>query len=333
MAHIQQGDQRQYFASESPVDFSGQVANVLGQGLNTGVSITQKANESTMASNQIDLSTKFLAKNNEINTKWQADPTNPQREIELKQAFESLAEEYKINPVCQKQWADIKTNVYDRYKTYNAQWQEKQLQTNAQISLKDGYEKSIYNASQLGRNNASLDAVRLCFANEYEALKNGATSQLGEVVVGEALNKYKHDYMTEYLDGLMENNPAQALVLINDKNSGIANDLEDEGTLQKLKQSAQQKLLRKSEVDAVDRVAGLVNSNATMFEKAFNGTITTVEAQNLLQSNNVDRNMRKILSQMLGYSATSDYSVDIETGKIEKKKIQVQIQVQVLNKI
>ena len=66
MAHIQQGDQRQYFASESPVDFSGQVANILGQGLNTGVSITQKANESTMASNQIDLSTKFLAKNNEM---------------------------------------------------------------------------------------------------------------------------------------------------------------------------------------------------------------------------------------------------------------------------
>ena len=80
--HIQQGDDRQYFSKGiAELDTSGQIADMFGQGVQAGVSITQKANESTLASNQIDLSTKFLAENNKINLKYQADQTNTQREV------------------------------------------------------------------------------------------------------------------------------------------------------------------------------------------------------------------------------------------------------------
>ena len=111
MAHIQRGEQRQYIQQQAEMDFSGAYANLLNQGVQQGVSITQKANEATMANNQIELSTRFLQKNNEINTKYQADPTNPQREVELQEAFNSLANEFKINPVCEAQWNNIKNNV------------------------------------------------------------------------------------------------------------------------------------------------------------------------------------------------------------------------------
>lgn len=319
MANVQRGDRRQYLPQGiANQDFSGQYARLAENAMNAGVSITEKANQSTLANNQIDLSTKFLAKNNEINTKWQADPTNPERERELKQAFDSLSSQYKINPLVQNQWNDIKNDVYNRYKTYNAQWIEKQQQTNASVNLKNGYEKLINQASMFGMNGASLDEVKLIYAEGINALKKGATPQLGEIVVGDALNSATHDYMASYLNGMIESNPAQAVQMLDSKD--IQNDIGDVDTINKLKQSARSKMLKQTELEAVDRIAGYINKNNEVFSKALDGTLTTMEAQEFLSDKGVDRNMRKILSDMLGYSSKADLWVDQETGEVHSEK-------------
>ena len=319
MANVQRGDRRQYLPQGiANQDFSGQYARLAENAMNAGVSITEKANQSTLANNQIDLSTKFLAKNNEINTKWQADPTNPERERELKQAFDSLSSQYKINPLVQNQWNDIKNDVYNRYKTYNAQWIEKQQQTNASVNLKNGYEKLINQASMFGMNGASLDEVKLIYAEGINALKKGATPQLGEIVVGDALNSATHDYMASYLNGMIESNPAQAVQMLDSKD--IQNDIGDVDTINKLKQSARSKMLKQTELEAVDRIAGYINKNNEVFSKALDGTLTTMEAQDFLSDKGVDRNMRKILSDMLGYSSKADLWVDQETGEVHSEK-------------
>ena len=319
MANIQRGDVRQYLPQGiANQDFSGQYARLAENTMNAGVSITEKANQSTLANNQIDLSTKFLAKNNEINTKWQADPTNPEREKELKQAFESLSSQYKVNPLVQNQWNDIKNDVYNRYKTYNAQWIEKQQQTNASVNLKNGYEKLINQASMFGMNGASLDEVKLIYAEGINALKKGATPQLGEIVVGDALNSATHDYMASYLNGMIESNPTQAVQMLDSKD--IQNDIGDVDTINKLKQSARSKMLKQTELEAVDRIAGYINKNNEVFSKALDGTLTTMEAQEFLSDKSVDRNMRKILSDMLGYSSKADLWVDQETGEVHSEK-------------
>ena len=319
MANVQRGDRRQYLPQGiANQDFSGQYARLAENAMNAGVSITEKANQSKLANNQIDLSTKFLAKNNEINTKWQADPTNPEREKELKQAFESLSSQYKVNPLVQNQWNDIKNDVYNRYKTYNAQWIEKQQQTNASVNLKNGYEKLINQASMFGMNGASLDEVKLIYAEGINALKKGATPQLGEIVVGDALNSATHDYMASYLNGMIESNPAQAVQMLDSKD--IQNDIGDVDTINKLKQSARSKMLKQTELEAVDRIAGYINKNNEVFSKALDGTLTTMEAQEFLSDKSVDRNMRKILSDMLGYSSKADLWVDQETGEVHSEK-------------
>ena len=172
MAHIERGDTRQYLPNGiAEHNFSGQYAQMLEGSMNAGVSIVQKANESKLMNNQIDLSTQFLTKNNEINTKWQADPTNPEAEKERKEAFESLASQYKINPLCETQWNEMKNGIYNRYKQYNAQWQQNQLNTNAKVNLENGYKQFINQASMFGRNGASIDEVRLMYANGIDALK------------------------------------------------------------------------------------------------------------------------------------------------------------------
>lgn len=322
MAHIQRGDDRQYFAHELPGNEVSRGIQAVGDSLfsniNTGLSVVQKANESTLANNQIDLSTKFLAKNNEINTKYQADPTNPAREEEMKQAFDSLAEQYKVNPLVAPQWNEIKNNVYNGFRTYNAQWAQKQQQTNATVNLKEGYEKFINQASMLGMNGASVDEVKLIYESGITALKKGATPQLGEVTVGEALNTASQDYLASYLNGVIESNPAMAIEMLDRKD--IQNDLRDVNTINKLKQSARAKMLKQTELEAVDRVAGYITKNNDVFSKALDGTLTTIEAQEFLSDKNVDRNMRKILSDMLGYSSREDYWVDAESGELHSIK-------------
>ena len=320
MAHIQRGNERQYFSRElSGHEVSQgiqQVGNAFSNTLNNVVNVTQKANEAKLANYQVELSTRWLQKNNEINTKYQSDPDNPERERELQESFDLMAGEYKVNPLCENQWHSIKTDVYNRYKQYNAQWALRQQQTNASNDLKNGYEALNKQVAMLGMNGASVDEIRLVYANGLDGLRRGATAVLGAEVTEGFLKDSSHDVMAQYLDGLIMSNPAEAVRLLNDPNSGVLNDLGNVKTIESLRQNAQAKLLKQNEVETVNRVADYINKNQEVFNKALDGTLTTVEAQDFLSDSNVDRNMRVVLSKMLGYSVSGDLQVDAETGKI-----------------
>ena len=324
MAHIERGNNREYFSNQlSGNEISEgikQVGQSLANSFNDAQNITLSANESKLANNQVDLSSEFFKKNNEINTKYQADPMNPDREKELAEAFNGLAEKYDINPICRGQWNQIKNNIYNNFKQYNSQWQVKQQQTNASTFLKNTYDGLMNQASMLGQNNAGIEEARLIFSNGIGGLKNGTIATLGETVVNDALNRSTHDFMTNYLTGMIQSSPEKVIALLNDKNSGVENDIGDSKTISILKQSAQQSLLRKTEVEAVDRVANYINNNHNAFQKAFDGTLSVTEAQNILMDPKVDRTMRNVLSEMLGYSSRADLYVDAETGKINSIK-------------
>lgn len=319
MAHIQRGDDRQYLTQGSAeLDNLGQIAGVLNQGLQTGVSITQKANESTMASNQIDLSTRFLAENNKINTKYQADPTNPQREVELQQAFESLANQYKINPVCQKQWSDIKTNVYDRYKVYNAQWVEKQQQSNISTNLKNGYENLSNQISMLGMNGASIDEMRLIYANGIEGLRNGAVAGLGEVVVDNFLKDANHDFMATYISALALNNPLEAQRLLKDE--GVRNDIGRAETLEKLDKYVESSLKNQSTKTAVEELGNTLRSmNSEDAELILDGKADLNKVMKFIENNkNLPEGSKDLVLGIYGLSSKTDYYYDRDKKKIVK---------------
>lgn len=319
MAHIQQGDTRQYFSNhEGNIDFSGQVANLLNQGVNAGVSITQKANESTLANNQIDLSTKFLAKNNEINTKYQADPTNPQREVELQQAFETLSNQYKINPLCQKQWSDIKNSVYNRYKTYNAQWIEKQQQSNIQTNLQNGYESLINQVSMLGLNGSDVDEMKLLYANGIEGLKNGAVASLGEMTVNNFLKDSDHDFMTTYISALALNNPLEAQKLLQDES--VRNDIGRAETIEKLENYVSSSLSNQAKRTAVNELGNtLRNMNSNDANKILNGQADLNRVMKFIETNkNLPEGSKDLILGIYGIGSKSDYYYDREKKKITK---------------
>ena len=320
MAHIQRGEQRQYIQQQAEMDFSGAYANSLNQGVQQGVSITQKANEATMANNQIELSTRFLQKNNEINTKYQADPTNPQREVELQEAFNSLANEFKINPVCEAQWNNIKNNVYGRYKAYNAQWQEKQQQSNISNNLKNGYEALTNQISMLGLNGASVDEMRLIYANGIEGLRNGAVVGLGEMVVDDFLKDSNHDIMTTYLSALALNNPLEAQRLLKDK--GVRNDIGRAETIEKLESYVANSIKNQSERNAVAELGNTLRSmNSKDADAILNGEADLNRVMKFIESNkNLPEGSKDLILGIYGIGKTTEYVYDKDKKKIVKKE-------------
>ncbi len=315
---IQRGDQRQYFSKEVQQNYIGEIARSLNDTFQTGMNIAQKAQLSDLANKQQQYANQVYLKNNEINTKWQADPTNPEVEKERKEAFKEIADSFEINPISQGHWNNMINEIDSRFSQYNTQWQVKQQETNAKINLKNNYEALTKQASMLGRDGADIEQVRLVYANGIAALKKGATPQLGEVIVGDALNSSTHDFMASYLDGLIESNPAKAIQMLQDKS--IQNDIGNVDTLEKLQHSAQQKLIKQTEVEAVNRVADYIVKNNDIFSKALDGTLTTSEAQEFLSDKNVDRTMRSVMAGMLGYSSKADLFVDVETGEIKSSE-------------
>lgn len=318
--HIQRGDDRKYFQQQASKNFAGDVANLINEGLNTGVSITQKANESTLANNQIDLSTKFLAKNNEINTKYQADPTNPEREVEIQEAFEELASSYDINPVCQGQWNTLKSNVYNRYKTYNAEWSEKQQNVNIETNLKNGYESLTNQISMLGLNGASVDEVRLIYANGVEGLKTTATARLGSVVVDNFLKDADHDIMTTYVSALALNNPLEAQKLLQDE--GVRNDIGRAETLEKLESYVASSLSNQQKRTAVNELGNVLRSmNSAEAQDILNGKADLNKVMKFVETNkNLPEGSKDLVLGIYGIGSKTDYYYDRDKKKIVKKE-------------
>jgi len=320
MANIERGDQRKYYQQEASRTNIGDMALLANEALNTGMSITQKANESTLANNQIDLSTKFLAKNNEINTKYQADPTNPEREVELQEAFEELANSYEINPLCQGQWHTIKNNVYNRYKTHNAEWVEKQQNINIETNLKNGYEALTNQISMLGLNGSSVDEMRLIYANGIEGLRTSATARLGSVVVDNFLKDADHDVMTTYISAMALNNPLEAQRLLQDE--GVRNDIGRAETLEKLDNYVATSLSNQQKRTAVAELGTVLRSmNSQEADDIINGKADLNKVMRFIEGNkNLPEGSKDLILDMYGIGRKQEYIYEPSTGKIVKKE-------------
>lgn len=249
MAKIQQGDYLKATPSIADTSNALDIVGAFNNTLNTTYDAAQKANASKIANNAIDLSNRALALNNDINIKYQADPTNPEREREFRESFELLAAEYKVNPLIEGQWAITKDKIYNNYSTYNAKWQIKQQQENATNDLKNGYEALNEKISMLGKNGANYDEVRLVYENGISGLRNAAVTSLGEIVTENFLKDAKHDFMTSYIGSLAMDNPLKAQALM--KDDGVLNDIGNAQTIEKLNDYINKSMLNQHKKSAV----------------------------------------------------------------------------------
>lgn len=318
--HIERGDQRQYYQQEASRTNIGDMAQLVNEGLNTGMSITQKANEATLANNQIQLANDFYVKNNEINTKYQADPDNPEREVELQEAFEELANSYDVNPLCQGQWHTIKNNVYNNFKTRNTQWAEQQKDTNAVLNLQNAYKTSLDQFSMLGRDGTTMEDIRLLYANNEQSMYNGSIGRLGEIRVREALKNYKHDTMVSYITGVATRNPLEAEALLHDES--VINDLGNVETIEQLRAVTTKAITGYKDKLAVQDMASALRtlSSAEALEM-LSGNANFAKVRNFVDNTKGLTEQAKInILSNYGIDTKMDYFYNGSTGKIELKE-------------
>lgn len=323
MAHIERGNQRQYFSNQlSGNEVSEgikQVSETLAGTFNSSQDIVNKANEAKLANNQIDLSSEFFKKNTEINTKYQGDPTNPEREKELSEAFDDLANKYEINPLCQAQWSQIKNNVYNNFKQYNAQWQVKQQQTNATNDLKNGYESLTNQVSMLGLNGAGIDEVRLVYKNGIQGLSGGASVVLGSEVANQFLKDSDHDFMATYISSLAMNNPLEAQRLMKDK--GVLNDIGQAETIDKLNQYISTSLMNQNKQVAVQEIGNtLRNMNSSDAKNILEGRANLNQVTKFIEQNkNLPEGSKDLILDIYGIGSKTEYYYDRDKKKITKE--------------
>ena len=319
---VQKGDVRQYISNGvAEKNQLGAYAGLVNQAMGATQSIAQQANQADIASKQIDLMSEWYKKNNEINTKYQADPTNPQRETDLKEAFETLSEQYQVNPFVQSQWNEVKRAVFDKTKMYNAQWQENQLKTNAQNNLKNGYEQLVNQVSMLGLNGAGIDDIRLTYSNGVDALRKGATSVLGDVVAENFLHDSTHDMMTTYISALAQNNPLKAQELLKDE--GVRNDIGRAETLEKLDGYVASSLANQNKKTAINELGNVLRSmNSEEADEIINGKADLNKVMKFVENNKgLPDGSKEMILSIYGINSTkNDYVYDVNKKKIVKRE-------------
>ena len=321
MANVQRGDIQQVFSNvaEQSADFS-QIGNSINRAIFAASDVAAVANESKLANMQIDLANEALKLNNEINIKYQADPTNPERDREFNEGFELLAGKYQVNPLIQGKWGRIKTHVLNNYKQYNARWQVQQQQTNASNDLKQGYEKLIDQVSMMGNNNASIDEVRLVYNNGIESLRTSANAVLGSVVTDSFLNDANHDYMASYIGALAMNNPLQAQALMKDE--GVLNDLGNAETIEKLNSYIATSFAQQSKKEAVNQLGNSLRAmGSDEAQNLLNGSADFNQVMRFVENNkNIPEGSKEMLLGIYGIGSRTKYFYNKDTKKIEKVK-------------
>ena len=321
---IQRGNIREYYSkeltghevSEGIMQVGTGIANAIG----TVQSVTEKANESKLANYQIDLSNKFMKINNDINTKYQSDPTNPQRNKELDEAFSLLAGQYKVNPLVEGRWGEIKNNILNNYKTYNARWEMQQQQTNAQTDLKNGYEALNNQISMLGANGAKFDEVKLAYDNGISGLRNGATAVLGSEITENFLKDANHDFMTTYISSLATNNPLEAQRMLQD--AAVQNDIGNADTLEKLNDYVANSMKKQSEKAAVmDLASSLRKMNSKEADELLSGRANLNQVTRFIEKNkSLTEGSKDMLLSIYGIRSTNDYVYDSAKKRVVKKE-------------
>ena len=320
---IQRGNIREYYSKEltghEVSEGIKQVGTGIANAIGTVQSVTEKANESKLANYQIDLSNKFMKINNDINTKYQSDPTNPQRNKELDEAFSLLAGQYKVNPLVEGRWGEIKNNILNNYKTYNARWEMQQQQTNAQNDLKNGYEALNNQISMLGANGAKFDEVKLAYDNGISGLRNGATAVLGSEITENFLKDANHDFMTTYISSLATNNPLEAQRMLQD--AAVQNDIGNADTLEKLNSYVANSMQKQSEKAAVmDLASSLRKMNSKEADELLSGRANLNQVTRFIENNkSLTEGSKEMLLGIYGIRSTNDYVYNKTKKSVVKK--------------
>lgn len=321
MVQVQRGDNRQYVATEYDINNANNVMSSLEQVAEGGIQIARIAGSTKLSEHQVDMQSKMMDINTQLNAKYQNDPFSPELEKERKEKFNELKNSYQISPFLNKEWNDTCVQMSNNFKIYNKEWAIKQEVSNIQTNLATGYDKLRKDMGMLGQQGeVDVNKIRLMYLNGETALKKGAESvYINPQQVEQSLKDMKHNCLAEYISGLAQTKPLEAEKLMKDE--GFKNDIGDAKTIDTLNNYVNNAVLNYHKKVAVSQMCNALRAmNSEQSERILSGSAGISEVMKFMETHkDLHEGSKELISSIYGIGSKTEYYYDKDKSKIVKK--------------
>ncbi|MFW6311191.1 MAG: hypothetical protein ACOC1K_03035, partial [Nanoarchaeota archaeon] len=167
------------------------------------------------------------------------------------------------------------------------------------------------------------------YANQSERLLENVETTLGEQARNQVASTLPSEYATYYINGLMQNNPSQAVVDL--QKPEVKNMIGDLDTYNKLLNTAVNRQTKQDELQLQKDIAFLNTQEKDMFTKAKNQELDYISLNNFIEENSekISKPTQEYLRKLGGFESTTvDKKIENNyqaRGDIEENLIGIKI--------
>ena len=252
----------------------------------------------------------------QMRLQYQGNPDSPEFKQAIQSGLNDIFERYgeDIDPMAKGEWNLTANKMTGAYELSNNDWIIKQRAENAKLDVAEKMAIDFDLAYKHGAN-GNVVAGRDDLQDSYNNLLDYAQKNMGETEARKLLKDYERKYTLNYLNGLMNSNPAAAKKM-----------LEDEKTQQVIGSKSAVDTLKKMSADSeVKQMKKYIQEQNTRQQYAYlkflnmeNPTIADLEAyKDNFEPDMPDAKYDRMLKMIndRNSEAETDTSTDIETAK------------------
>lgn len=253
---------------------------------------------------------------NNMRLQYQGNPDSPEFKQAISGGLHDIFERYgqDIDPMAKGDWNLTANKMTGAYDLSNNEWIIKQRADNAKVDIAEKMAIDFDLAYKHG-SNGNVAAGKADLEDSYGKLFEYAKSNMGETEAKKLLKDYQRKYTLNYLNGLMNSNPAAAQQMLNDKKTQeVIGSERAVKTLKKISADSEIKQMKKYNQDKRIRQEYAWN----MFKDKKDKTIADLEAykdnfEPDMTDAKYDRALKMITER--NEEADTNVGVDIETAK------------------
>lgn len=202
----------------------------------------QNANKIFMDQQRIKIATKSTQARidaddyvKQMRLQYQGNPDSPEFKQAIQSGLNDIFERYgeDIDPMAKGEWNLTANKMTGAYELSNNDWIIKQRAQNVKLDIADNINANLKLARRAG-NGGNWQAGVEDFKNSYGQLFDYAQKNLGETDTRKLLKDYEQQYMTNFINGMAENDPSAALKAL--EQPEIADMIGDEKAQKTIKQ-------------------------------------------------------------------------------------------------
>jgi hypothetical protein len=262
---------------------------------------------------------------NNMRLKYQGNPDSPEFKQAISGGLNDIFNRYgeDIDPMAKGEWNLTANKMTGAYDLSNNEWIIKQRADNAKLDIAENINANLKLARRAGSGGNWQSGIE-DFKNSYGQLFEYAQNNLGETDARKLLKDYEQQYMTSFINGMAESNPAAALKAL--EQPEVADMIGDEQAQKTIKQLIKK---QKALYDHNNKV-NQVNLEYNLSEKL--DSLPASDALHLLEANEANvstryyKAKRKALLSNLGITAetqadeASEILMDIDALNKEDAK-------------